>query len=57
LNDCNEIHVHIRALIVQWEPLEKRIVQRRMWHKTVLVPEHKLNALCEILEKAIKSVS
>jgi len=53
-----ELHVHIRAILVSWDPVAKRVVQRKLWCRTMLLQgDFTLLELCKALDRLTDQVA
>ena len=53
-----ELHVHIRAILVSWDPVAKRVVQRKLWRRTMLLQgDFTLLELCKALDRLTDQVA
>jgi len=53
-----ELHVHIRAILVSWDPVAKRVVQRKLWCRTMLLQgDFTPLELCKALDRLTDQVA
>jgi len=55
MSSRQDVRVHVRAFIVEWDPVAKCVVQHKLWHKTVtLRDDFALSELCKRLDQALE---